>query len=517
LQYQLEPAWPVQAWLAECHPDRVVVRHGGRVETREQWFCEAVWDGPFERGDFDRTDIVSGSGGRLRDGGVTFVPAGGTVDRIQSINIPTGSNGRPCRTLVSNSLACMLAVAGAKINPTYRHYRREMQSIVRGLKKYKKTLETSLGPCRLWYFNNVRWDGRELTEVEKPDPQRDFSGFEPYYAFLRDTLGAVTRNAADPARRHSLGLLGTMSSGYDSTTVSTMAREFGLKEIITFDEARTHESDSGVVAARHLGLKPILVERDGWRKHHLPEVPFLTADGYAEDRFFLNAQEHLRGKLLLTGFHGDKIWGKSPYGPDSLLPHPEIKRGDCSGLTMTEFRLSVGFIHCAVPFWGARHIHEVVAISRQPEMKPWDVPGDYSRPICRRIVESAGVPREAFGNKKLAGSVCETVLSDSSRPDYRAWCDRNGIEGELVDRVIRKSLRTLPTPVRRKITYMFYGHRTPTFRDYFFPWALERRGEVYCPPKRATVARAEAPAQRVRDYRPSETQPDEARLAGAAL
>ena len=38
----------------------------------------------------------------------------------------------------------------------------------------------------------------------------------------------------------------------------------------------------------------------------------------------------------------------------------EVKRGDPSGLTMTEFRLCAGFINCSVPFWGARHIHEVV-------------------------------------------------------------------------------------------------------------------------------------------------------------
>jgi hypothetical protein len=221
----------------------------------------------------------------------------------------------------------------------------------------------------------------------------------------------------------------------------------------------------------------------------MPEVPFLTADGYAEDRFFLSAEPHLRGKVMLTGFHGDKIWGKSPYGRDSLTPHPEIKRGDCSGLTMTEFRLSAGFIHCAVPFWGARQIHDVVAISRRADMKPWDVPGDYSRPICRRIVETAGVPREAFGVKKKAGSVCETVLSDSSRPDYRAWCARHGIEGELFDRVVRKGLRSLPTPLRQKLTFMFY-RRTPTYHDYTFPWALERRAELYRPSQR----RAASPA-----------------------
>jgi hypothetical protein len=159
---------------------------------------------------------------------------------------------------------------------------------------------------------------------------------------------------------------------------------------------------------------------------------------------------------------------------------------------MTEFRLSVGFINCAVPFWGARHIHEIVAISRHPSMKPWDVPGDYSRPICRRIAETAGIPREAFGRKKMAGSIMETVLGNTSGPDYRAWCERNGIEGDLFDRAVRRAIQSLPGSVRGKVRHMFYHERVPTCRDYFFPWALERRAEVYLP----QAASARRPAAR---------------------
>ena len=493
-EYRLEQHWPVQAWLAECHPDRALIRHGGRVETREGWFCEAVWDGEFGRGDFDLTDIVAGSGGRLRDGRVTFVPAGNTVDRLQSIRLGA-ADGRGDVTLVSNSLACLLAVADATVPPRYQHYRRDLRTVVKGIWKYRRTLETSRGPARLWYFNNVGWNGGDLREAPKPDPQRDFSAFEPYHAFLRRTMDRVTRNAVDAARRHPLGLMGTMSSGYDSTTVATIASEFGLREFLTMDRARENEDDSGLEAGRALGLRPILIERDAWRRFHLPEVPFLTADAQAQDRFFLGAADHLRGKLMFTGFHGDKVWGKSPYGPDSLLPHPEIKRGDPSGLSVTEFRLSAGFIHCAVPFWGARRIHELVTVSRSQEMKPWDVGGDYSRPICRRIVEGAGVPREAFGRRKLAGSVLDTVLSESSLPDYRAWCERHGIGGEWFDRVVRKALGSLPTPLRWKVSNMFYGPRTATYRDHFFPWALERRGELYRRAVPAPPATAREPAE----------------------
>ena len=35
-------------------------------------------------------------------------------------------------------------------------------------------------------------------------------------------------------------------------------------------------------------------------------------------------------------------------------------------------------------------------------MQPWSIGGTYDRPIARRIGEEAGVPREAFGQTKLA-------------------------------------------------------------------------------------------------------------------
>ena len=511
LEYRLEEHWPPLAWLAECRPGRVTVRHGGGVETRADWFCEAAWDGPFDAGDFDRTDIVAGSGGRLRDGELIFVPAGATVDRLQSITVRDRA-GLGDVTLVSNSLACVLAASGAKLHPTYRYYRRDIQSVVRGISRYRRTLPTSAGPARLWYFHNFAWDGTASREVEKPEEPRDFGSFESYRRFLDETLGRVVRNARDAGRARPLGLIGTMSSGYDSTTVATLGRGHGLEEIVTFDEARGGDPDSGVEAARHLGLRPVVVRREAWREHGpMPEVPFLCADGHGEDRFFGGAADHLRGKLVLSGFHGDKVWGKSPYGAESLVPHPEIKRGDASGLTMTEFRLSVGFINCAVPFWGARRIHEVVAISRSAEMRPWDVPGDYSRPICRRIAESAGVPREAFGIGKRAGSFTERALTEPSRRDYLAWLRRRGIEGVTLDRVVRRSLGVVPDPVRSRLFQMFYNPRTPSFRDYYFQWAMERRGEAYR--ARPATVRQTASAAVQRGLRPARSNGERAAVA----
>jgi hypothetical protein len=84
LVYRTEAHWPPLAWLARCsaRDDSVQVSHGERVETTEQWFCECVWDGDFPTGDFDKTDIVSGSGGRARTDKLVFVASGSDVDRL---------------------------------------------------------------------------------------------------------------------------------------------------------------------------------------------------------------------------------------------------------------------------------------------------------------------------------------------------------------------------------------------------------------------------------------------------
>src|SRR5919202_6681692 len=117
LKYTQIDTWPPLAWLAKCSISQptVDVFHGGRVETSEEWFCEAIWDSNYEAGDFDQTDIVFGSGGRLRGECVTFVSAGTTVDRLQSLQ--TQEN-----LWISNSLACLLATINGTLDPYYAEY-----------------------------------------------------------------------------------------------------------------------------------------------------------------------------------------------------------------------------------------------------------------------------------------------------------------------------------------------------------------------------------------------------------
>jgi hypothetical protein len=125
--------------------------------------------------------------------------------------------------------------------------------------------------------------------------------------------------------------------------------------------------------------------------------------------------------MLCTGYHGDKVWSRDP-GAEYL--GGDLRRGDVSGLPLSEARLVAGTIHVAVPFLGARSIGDLVGISNSPEMAPWSVGGDYDRPIPRRLAEQSGVPRDAFGVRKRAVVRTHAApISPSLRSDFFEWLE----------------------------------------------------------------------------------------------
>jgi hypothetical protein len=495
--------WPVLAWLAQCHRSRdvITVFHGTRVETADDWFCEAVWRGDFTQGEFDNTDIVAGTGARRRPGEIVFVSSASTVDRLQSLEMPDGP-------WISNSLACLLETSKAVIDESSGRYHRFFRTIVRGVRRYFRTLPTSAGPLTLTYFDNLVWNGRTLETREKPGRGRDFSTFGKYYDFLLDSMQGIAQNAADRSRRNTYELLSTASSGYDSSTITVLSRQVGATQVLAFNHARRNMDDSGEPLARCLGMHPVAFARSAWMEGRLPEVPFVASDSHGGDVFFRGAESLIRGKVLLTGFHGDKIWAKDPH----TLVNDQIIRGDQSGLSLTEYRLSSGTVHCPVPFWGVRQLSDILKISNSEEMKPWDVPGDYSRPICRRIVESQGVPRDMFGVEKKAAWVllhhADNFLSPSSMPDYMQWlADRQWKwlkKGRIPpvrepwfdkkDIAFRNALGRMGSdeqpawykPALRRTGLVRVAWRiseTPTrLRRYVFAWALDHHRRAYPAP-----------------------------------
>jgi hypothetical protein len=335
---------------------------------------------------------VFGSGGRRRDGGVTFVSAGSTVDRLQFAV-------RDACTFVSNSLVCLLEAIDARLDTSFRGYDELFETITLGFDHAVRDVPLLGGGARLIYHHNLRWDGAQLRVAPKPAPRRHFDGFADYTGFVRGALHQLDGNMASPGRTWPLSWLGTISRGYDSATSAALAREAGLRRVITHDESRPGERDDGLAVAQALNLDCVLVDRLAWRKSPAPLEPlFLAADAQGKEIMVAGTAAELERTVLVTGHGGDTAWStRSPAGTD-------LARGSHSGLSMTEYRLHAGFAHVPVPFIGLRQLPDLMKLSQSPEMAEWDLGGGYSRPVCRRILEEAGVPRGSFGTSKTGAS-----------------------------------------------------------------------------------------------------------------
>lgn len=421
LRFRRIDTLPRLAWCATLTEgrDAVEVLHGPWVETGEDFFCEGAWSGSFASRALD-TGFLMGSGGRIAGDTVVIASPSHTLERLFL-------HRRRDTLLVSNSLAFVLACAGDTVDPRSLLYSVRLASIVDGLRGYARWLRTRHGRVRLYYHCNLRIDAR-LRVVEEPkNPVRDFSSFADYQAFLLEQVRAIAANARDPGRKVTYRPIATISTGYDSPAGAVLARAVGCTEALTFATARpsaaVHDTeDSGEAIAARLGL----------RTHVFDRLAYLRATGFPEAEFFgWAAQEwpwapHLEGRLVFTGFHGDKLWDRNCK---KVTPH--IVRGDPSGHNLNAFRLRVGWIHLPVPFVGCTSHPSIHRISNSSEMDPWSLGNRYDRPIPRRIVEEAGVERHRFGMQKRATGIgldtegFEERMTPESYADYRRYYARH--------------------------------------------------------------------------------------------
>jgi hypothetical protein len=380
------------AWLAECTAGGVTFYHGEAVEAGPGFVFEGAWAGPFERRDLASAATVVGSGAARSDDAVVFAAPSHTLEGLYH-----HAGGGGCFT-ISNSLVFLLERLGA--TPAYDpHGGRRFASAVLGIEEHERRLiSTDRGRVERLLHGNLLWrpDGR--TAVLGKPALGPYPDFQAYRDSLRRELAAIFSNAADPARRSRYRPVSTCSSGYDSTACLVLARELGCDRAVTLTTARGGEDDSGAEIAALLGVELQSFERIA---RTTPEqmAEFVATGMGGEDVIYSAFGSAVAGSVLLTGFHGDKIWSRD------AKPNAVLARGDISGSSMGEFRLRTGFVHLPVPFIGALRHADIAAIGKSPEMAPWGVGGSYDRPIPRRIAEEAGVPRSKFGMTKKAASM----------------------------------------------------------------------------------------------------------------
>src|SRR3954462_79447 len=98
---------------------------------------------------------------------------------------------------------------GASVDGTHDRYYHFFGSVVCGLKRYARQMQTSVGDVNITYFNNLYWDGQKLVEVDKPNSANGFSNYESYKAFLDDAMTRITANLVSEDRAHPFEMLGT--------------------------------------------------------------------------------------------------------------------------------------------------------------------------------------------------------------------------------------------------------------------------------------------------------------------
>lgn len=397
---QLISEWPKLAWVCMCPKgaDKLVLYHGPLMEIASDWCAEAVWTGDFSQGGFDQTDLVFGSGVRCYKDRVFFVSSGTMLDSLWWCD-------REGKYYLSNSLPALMAVSAISLQEHYFGYVDDIHTLTAGLNRYKRIFPAEPVPVNLARYHNLLYDGRNITHVEKPHIPRDFSCYQDYYKFLTKTAHALRDNRNDLNRKHKVHALVGISRGYDSGAAAVIAREAGCQEAATIVNASSllPRTDSGVEIAEILGLhcEKYVHKQNLYRD----EISIWSAAGQPAglNLTIFNYPEPLA--VFFSGYCGDTTWCRQLRDRSEPFSAPSI-----AGLSFCEYRLWRGLIHCVVPSWGSRNVEQIQAITFSPEMEPWTLHNDYDRPIPRRILEEAGVPRNFFGMRKEATIVDRSFL-----------------------------------------------------------------------------------------------------------
>ena len=419
--FQASSTLPRLAWCAQMNRGRhtVLVRCGPWVETRKKCFFEGAWDGSLAEERPDEAITQVGTAGRVASESVIFSTSTNLHDRLYFYR-------QEDSLWVSNSLAFILVEAGDEPDPGFPYYSGEwLSQVLAGIRREKRSLPLRRGEVIMHECANLTVGlDLEVRRSEKNIPPRPES-YRDYVELLSASMAGVFENARHPDRNQDYLPLATLSRGYDATAVAALAQGLGCNEAVTFkDESEEQlKQDSGRIIGEELGMEVFEFERGAYAMSPgTPEAEFCMMP-WGGDVVFASMESILPGRILLTGRYGDDILSlNSRY----LVPDlKQFSQGGMAGSMLNEFRLRVGFHNFPPLFAGWQHVEAVHQISRGEDMKEWSIGGQYDRPVARRMIEEVGVPRELFGNIKMAGGVQAVSdandLCQASQTDYQEF------------------------------------------------------------------------------------------------
>lgn len=471
LAYHCLPSLPSLAWLATLSSEEgtpvLSVTHGGFVETHPGFFVEGAWAGNFPEGRLQHTDTVFGSGGCLDEDSATFVSCTATTDFLYH-------NDDAGQFRISNSLPLLLAALDDGLRVDCEDYSRINASILDGIRKYTRDIPTRKGHVVRVLHDNVRIGPDGISRIEKPLPP-EFKQFEDYRDYLKLRIGELFANARHPARNNKMIIFSTQSRGYDSTAVNALAAPFGIDNIFTSPESKERESfyngkesrtpsDDGTEICRALGLPCTHIDRRSFEKKGL------AAEEYYWAGLDNNSDLNLHGimsyvsqpTLLLTGQYGEFWYTREITGEHRMhFFDDSLKKWDLAGHGLSEIRLKAGVVQAAIPVIGSRNRTAILCITESPAMRPWRLNTRYDRPIPRRIAEEAGVPREMFGQIKLASIVHlptpNVPVTSSLRDEFFRHLIRRKLLGRMGIRIL---------PIAQKLNnWIYWGNPNRYFNN----------------------------------------------------
>ncbi|MFW6058709.1 MAG: hypothetical protein ACODAQ_00920 [Phycisphaeraceae bacterium] len=404
-------ALPPQAWLWHRDgADAIELTHGKHVRLREDVFFEGCMPTEDLTALADQAEVF-GSGGVRQPDGWLFVPPSHTLEAIYVYRHHKA-------VTVSNSLAFLASYLSLDL-PWHPSYAARFASAVLGIEDYRRHLgEARGGSLSRYVYDNIRVDASGTVEiVRKPEPP-SFDSYAAYIDYVSSVVGGLFADGVSDESARNYRPLATCSRGYDSPCTAALAARHGCREAVTLANSRQGGSDDGSAVGEALGLTVHRFDRPDRVSGGFGAIAEFLATGMGgEDYCYKAFQDWLPGRIFITGFHGGAIWGLQPE------PNDVLARKDISGASLQEYRLWTDFVHVPVPMIAARRHPDISRISHSPEMSAYRLNCDYDRPIPRRVLEEAGVPRDAFGQKKQAASIL--VFQDRTMLGDQALRERN--------------------------------------------------------------------------------------------
>jgi len=493
-----EPSFPPLAWAAELTPGGPLrLRFGAAVEPDKDGLIAGAWSGPFASRAMAAAATSIGTGLRLDGSRLVALVGTATFTPVHLLETPD-------RRVIANSLPLALAVGGDELHRTYPFYPQDLYTFALGSDRYRRTIATRRGRLGI-YYGSIEVDVAGRVRMIPPPAPPGFAEFSDYRDLLVREIAAVLANSADPARRIRYAPIVSLSAGYDSPASAVLAAAAGCREAVTFPQPvdrRDSSEDGGAAIAERLGLSVVARNTFDYRQRtDLPEMEFLAASFGGGQVYMAGSEALLAARVVISGCGGDTIWDRA--FATKRRPHFPMFLG---GYSATDFFLRLPALDLSVPAILSARWADIARLSRSEAMQPWSVGGRYDRPIPRRIVEEAGVPRGSFAERKrqitpvydsasrrappLDGFLSPTTLAEFRRwlaahaPIRRGAAVRHRLLVNTVGSIVwsgkfGRLLRRIgadwpPFPAR------LWHLRVPIRENAFvFNWAVERRVAYY--------------------------------------